>query len=269
MLAGSFPSLLQSTVWVTAPSTSVYNCIAWSIGLDDRWINPLSPLSAFQAQYQTWGQKGTTLLSSSADVDGWGTSTTDTTHGSKTYKGVYLASSLWESKLGASLRITHDRQGLQGSTYGSVIASFSPGYAFVGMELRTMDAGDDFRADHLAVVTEAIQRISPDLRSRFEAAYAAWEATWFQGKLAFTNDTHDFAQGEAFNAVKALGAPILPLVVEKLLDRNNFVALLLYDVLQPATELVIHYAEGDPNQIEGEQGRARRTVHRWLAAQAK
>ena len=276
MLSGLFPSLPQSKVWVTGPGTPMsspfppaYNCIAWSLSLDDRWINPDSPLTAFQTQYQGWGQKSTTLLSPSADIDGWGTSV-EMTHGSKNYTGVSVGvSGLWESKLGQNLRITHDRQGLQGTTYGQVLTSFIPGYSVTTMELRHMTHWDELREDEEAILQDRITAIPADQRARFEAAFAAWEATWFKGKLAFSNNTHDFAQSPEFVPLKAMGPSILPLVIAKMCDPNRFVALVLYDTLQSSPELLVRYSEGDPYRLEGEQARAQRTIRRWIATQGK
>jgi hypothetical protein len=266
-LARAFPYLEQKSVWVTGPSSDVYNCIAWSLGLDDRWLNPPNPLSAFDALYQHWGQKATTPLANDATIDGWGLSTNDPKHGSKAYTGVSLAADLWESKLGPSMRITHRRQGVRGSTYGQVIVSFHPGFILSQRELRIVDANEDPRADQLAVLSSSVERVSPELRERFQMAYTAWQSTWFHGELAFTNDTRDFSRGQTFDALKAMGTAILPLVVEKLLQSDNFPTLVLYDVLQPDPDLVIRYSPEDPRQIEGEQARARRTVLLWIAAQ--
>ncbi len=63
----------------------------------------------------------------------------------------------------------------------------------------------------------------------------------------------------------ALGPEILPLVVEKVADPENFLALQLYDAIQPSERLVIQFGPDDERILEGEQGRAQRTVQAWFA----
>jgi hypothetical protein len=61
-----------------------------------------------------------------------------------------------------------------------------------------------------------------------------------------------------------MGPAILPLVVEKLADPENFLALQLYDAIQPDEHLIVQYGPEDERIVEGEQGRARRVVQTWL-----
>lgn len=128
VLSTDFPYLNTDRVMVTDEANPLYNCIAYSMGLEDRWIDPESPLSSFQQQYQNAkilyyapnNYSVTSTLDYNADVDGWGTSDRNMPHGSKRYSGT-----TWESKLGRYLRITHDRLGLMGNLYGDVQTSFN------------------------------------------------------------------------------------------------------------------------------------------------
>ena len=63
----------------------------------------------------------------------------------------------------------------------------------------------------------------------------------------------------------ALGSAIMPLVVKQLADPENFMALQLYDAIQPDPGLVVHFEPDDERILEGEQGRARRVVQAWFA----
>ena len=63
----------------------------------------------------------------------------------------------------------------------------------------------------------------------------------------------------------ALGPEVLPLVVEKLADPENFLRIQLYDAMQPNERMVIHFGPDDERILEGEQGRARRVVNAWFA----
>jgi len=107
--------------------------------------------------------------------------------------------------------------------------------------------------------------VPPDVRSKFEDAFQAWKDTWFEGGLAISSVPQTRAVGREFDALVALGPRILPLLVEKLAEPDNFLALTLYDAIQPDEKLVVQFAAGDERVLEGEQGRARRVVHAWFA----
>ncbi len=102
------------------------------------------------------------------------------------------------------------------------------------------------------------------LRTAFDAAFNAWKDTWFSGGLAVSSDPHNRAVGKEFDALIALGPQILPLVIDKLADTDNFLALQLYDAIQPDQRLVVQYGPDDERILEGEQGRARHVVQTWL-----
>jgi hypothetical protein len=102
------------------------------------------------------------------------------------------------------------------------------------------------------------------LRAAFDAAFNNWKETWFTGGLAVSSDPHTRTVGKEFDALIALGPPILPLVVEKLVDPENFLALQLYDAIQPDQRLVVQYGPDDERILEGEQGRACRVIRSWL-----
>ena len=107
--------------------------------------------------------------------------------------------------------------------------------------------------------------VDPDLRRAFEDAFGAWKQTWFSGGLAINSNPHSRAVGKEYDALIALGPEIMPLVVEKLADPENFFALQLYDAIQPDEKLVVHFEADDERILEGEQGRARRAVNAWFA----
>lgn len=103
--------------------------------------------------------------------------------------------------------------------------------------------------------------------STFEKAFSEWKATWFNGGLAISSNPNSRAIGKEFDALIALGPVILPLVVEKLADPENFFVLQLYDALQPNEKLLVQIGPDDERILEGEQGRARRVVQAWFANQ--
>lgn len=116
-----------------------------------------------------------------------------------------------------------------------------------------------------ARVAAEVARVPSDLKARFDAAFEAWQKSWFRGRMAFNSDTRHRAAGPEFDALVALGDAILPLVVEKMHDPDNFIALVLYDRLQKDEKLRVRYAPRDPQAHEGEHARALRTARAWLA----
>jgi hypothetical protein len=128
-LSGLFPGLVQANVWVTDDATPVYNCIAFSLGIVNMWINPPQPLATFQALYNGAPYNHPTVVTGApgAQIDGWGTPavgpTNVMTHGSRVTTSTKVG--LWESKLGQYLRITHGRPELTGAQYGRTVTSFN------------------------------------------------------------------------------------------------------------------------------------------------
>jgi hypothetical protein len=123
-LKKSFP-LLRDDFQITDEATGRYNCIAWSLGFTNRWINPGQPISNFIEQYRRSGCKRYEKLSPLASIDCWAKGD-ESTHGSKKYS---LPGDLWESKCGSYFRITHGREELKSPSYGEIFVSFGqPGF---------------------------------------------------------------------------------------------------------------------------------------------
>lgn len=89
-------------------------------------------------------------------------------------------------------------------------------------------------------------------------------STWFSGPLAISSDPSSRAHSPEFQSLVELGQQILPLVIEKLADPANFLALTLYDTIQPAQTLIVQYDPDDDRILGGEQGRARAVVEAYL-----
>jgi hypothetical protein len=115
------------------------------------------------------------------------------------------------------------------------------------------------------VLAAQIRALPSELRAEFERAFREWKESWFRGGLAVSSDPHTRAVGTEYDALIALGPAILPLVVEKLADPENFLALQLYEAIQTDANLLVQIEPGDPRIVEGEQGRARRVVLAWFA----
>ena len=89
-LKKDFPNLDVNNISVTGEATGTYNCIAYSMGITNKWIDPESFYNDFIEQYKnaktlygsSCNYEQTSTEGSNATVDGWGTSSIDMTHGS-------------------------------------------------------------------------------------------------------------------------------------------------------------------------------------------
>lgn len=93
----------------------------------------------------------------------------------------------------------------------------------------------------------------PDLVEEFDNKYDAWKATWWLSHNS--TDPATRAAGDEFKALVALGPKIVPLVVNRLLDPNDFIAVVLCinisDIKTLIKKLLIllidHRLEADPS----------------------
>jgi hypothetical protein len=128
----SFP-YLGTSFEVMAPRTKVYNCIAWSVGVTNRWVWPGTTISAFDQLYGNYGFRrvrtgrlgkgdfqmvpGVQKIVLYAVVK---KGKLKCTHGAR-----QLPDGSWTSKLGKLPRIRHlTPQALNGPSYGRPIAVY-------------------------------------------------------------------------------------------------------------------------------------------------
>ncbi len=264
---GYFPSLNVDQAVVTGEVSTVYNCISWTVGVPDRWLWPGGSISDFDTFYRGFGF----VRAGDGPIAAWGHSTSNMTHGSISGPG---HGPRWESKCGGDLRIQHGLDELVGSSYGRVVAFYRRSRlleaefaAILEKRMKEKTSKTYLTAAEKKVLREQVHTVSTEGRTAFEAAFSAWKDTWFSGGLAISSNPHSRAVGKEFDALIALGPAILPLIVEKLADPENFLALQLYDSMQPYERLVVHFEPADERVLEGEQGRARRVVQAWFANQ--
>jgi hypothetical protein len=262
---GYFPNLDVNHAVVTGEVSTVYNCISWTVGVTNRWLWPGNTLASFDTFYRGFGF----VRAGDGTIAAWGLSTSNMTHGSVSGPG---HGPRWESKCGSDLRIQHGLNELVSSSYGRVLAFYR--------RSRTLPAPyevarEDVMKEKLArsylstaqkrALKEEKKKIPEELRAAFDQAFAAWKSSWFSGGLAISSSPHTRAVGKEYDALIALGPAILPLVVEQLADPENFLALQLYDALQPDEKLLVQFEPDDERILEGEQGRAQRVVQAWFA----
>jgi hypothetical protein len=120
-------------------------------------------------------------------------------------------------------------------------------------------AADTITLEQRARLDAEIAQLPPDLRARFDEHYRDWVKTWDRPDILISSNSKAVRNSEEFRALVSLGPRILPRVVDKLLQPEEFFALQLYDVLQDRPEL------RDDGWDLGEQRRALATARRWLS----
>jgi hypothetical protein len=136
MIAGlsrDFPQLSRSSK-PASPATTTYNCIAWALGLNDRWWWPQNPdaywpltcpeevtIPAFKAVFAVFGfeQCKDGRLENGYEKIALYAKWNQPTHAAR-----QLRSGQWTSKCGRNVDIEHKLRELEGEKYGHVVMYF-------------------------------------------------------------------------------------------------------------------------------------------------
>lgn len=256
-----FPSInVDLQPRVTGEATRAYNCIAWTVGLTNQWINPKQSLADWDAFYAPYGY----AQADAGEIAVWKTPAAYTHGCIATSEGGFN----WESKCGGSLRILHQLPELVGAIYGDVFVYYKkqPSAPSGVVQVRTGTPAPHAMNEHqrAARLHDAVKGVPSGVRREFDEQFDAWSKTWFEGPLALSSDTRTRADGYSYSALLGMGPEIIPLVVEKLEDPANFMAVQLLVDLSSETTLL---NAADPRALapgEGEQARARRLVDAYL-----
>jgi hypothetical protein len=130
----SFPQL-GSNFEVLGPSTPTYNCIAHSLGIHYRWVNPQTgpsnnPLNQMDQMYKAQGYVRLTkldcrLVAGKQKVVVYATLTADRRIKAVTHAAMQSEDGTWTSKLGKLALIRHlTPQALNGPVYGQPVAVY-------------------------------------------------------------------------------------------------------------------------------------------------
>ncbi len=263
-LVGDLPNLTRADAWITDEPTHLYNCIAYSVGITDRWSNPPQPLNAFQALYNRHPYNHPTVGTDSPDatIDGWATPKNgpiirEMTHGSR--RSTSEEAPLWESKLGSDFRITHGRGELLSDLYGRVVTSFSDG----GVMAEGLYQEPELTKVEVESVRTRPAHVSPELRSSFQSLLAALRESWRSPEKRYLSDSGAYAAGPEFEALAALGLEALPLVLEEMIESpSGFLLLPVLELWTARDDLV---SGSSREELESQQSRARRAVRELLA----
>jgi hypothetical protein len=258
---GYFPDLDVDRAQVTAEQSGVYNCISWTVGVTNRWIWPGETLALFDKFY-----KGLGFVRDDAngEVAAWGFNASSMTHGSIAVGGRW-----WESKCGRDLRILHEKDELVGASYGHIITRYRKARDAARSVKSRLGKGTStmvqLSRNQQSVLKKAVTQCPKALRKEFALRYARWlDAIQRTPRVQVSSDPAAVRHLDEFRDLVALGESIVPLIVEKLVDPGQFMAVQVYEALVSDSEKAVRR---DPRDIlEGEQGKAARTVQHWLAA---
>lgn len=259
----SFPLLDVDFTIVTGEPTTDYNCISWTVGVTNYWHWPgylLSDFDNFYAQFNL-------VRKTKGHVAAWGISNSNMTHGCISGP---THGPCWESKCGSLARIQHCLNELNGPVYGHVIAYYGSKYRifkpFIPKYLRQyMRELKTFNDEEKRKIRELIKPIPRSVTDRFEKHFKAWKAGWFKGDMALISDPYKRLELKEFASIKAMGKDILPLLGKKLMDESNFMALPAFEKIAANKKLVIPIHSASEQVLEGEQGRAYRTMKNYLS----
>lgn len=258
-----FPLLDVDFTIVTDEPSFAYNCISWTVGVTNYWHWPGSTLTDFDNFYNQFNL----IRKTKGHVAAWGHADNNITHGCISGPS---HGPCWESKCGSLARIQHCLNELNGPVYGHVIAYYGwkrivrPPF-FPKYLLKYMKETRIFNPEEIQLIKRLINEIPADTQKSFESKFKDWKGSWMKGSLASVSDPYARTKSGEFRELKAMGKTIVPLVVSKLMDETNFLALSLFEALADK-KMMIRIDATDEKVLEGEQGRAYRTVKNYLGS---
>lgn len=267
-----FPGLDVERAMVSGERAIEYNCVSWTVGVTTYWLWPGSHIENFDKFYESHGY----TRAPRGPIAVWGHGLSEIAHAGISGLG---HGPRWESKCGSDLRIQHGLDELAGDSYGRVVAFYSrkkhvleeagayyePGS--VSSLTRVQEVmGEKTEQNH--ALESVIRKIDEQTISEFEARFSTWAQTWRAHHTAHLSNPAFVKDSKEFVALMKMGTAIVPLIVQKLTNPRNFFALQLYDTLQPEVDktAIVHIDPEDDAMLEGEQGRAARTVERWVSS---
>ncbi len=266
LLNENFPRLDYSNAVVYGPSTTNYNCFAYSMGLNHRWIEFRTwmecddgyryAMSKFGSAYNYYDYYDGTFAHMAV---AWGLATP--LHA--------VSKSEWQnpcsySKMGRMWLLWHTDEALTNNgIYGFPTKRYFPAKTRTRATEEISEASQEnitFSQDELAFIYKK-SGVSKE-KTRFESLFNEWKEAW---NWSLSNNTASTRQLPQYADLKAMGKDIIPLLIEKMVaEEDNFFAIRLYEDLQDNPDLIIRYAPDDPCVLEGLQQTTKKTIKKWL-----
>lgn len=277
---------------IVGPQDPTYNCIAWSIEDYSMWLE--YPLYAgidefveFYTQMQHSYHKTPTTLRPTNSDDPFGVidlfaKNNIPTHASRRTNS-FSYPDYFESKLGSSYTIRDVRSAVTGPTYGDRFLSMYPLTSItisrtqietIKTLVKNANPEISFSTNDINIIRQEVEKIS-FLRDQFEALFEKWKYEWNQGYMKFSNNTRDAVTMQEFKDLATLGKPIIPFIIEKMLDKSNFFAVRLYEELhdeslsqeQRKVQLKAKIAADKKILYQSVQNEAAIAVQNWIQVQ--
>lgn len=130
-LVACFPKLARTQFVLTSPADEKYNCIAWAAGDSKKWWEPdpwgiyfwpqAAPRSYdLNAYLEAFRQLGYTLCEDAIDELGSTKIAVFAKGKSPTHAARQVGPTVWTSKLGRQVDISHELEALEGDEYGRI-----------------------------------------------------------------------------------------------------------------------------------------------------
>ena len=92
--------------------------------------------------------------------------------------------------------------------------------------LRTTDDGVALTAEDMQAVKDKAAAVSPEIRQKFDKALTAWrQAIEGNARMRMSSSTYSYMELPESEVLKSMGGEIIPLIMEKLLVKDNFYLL--------------------------------------------
>jgi hypothetical protein len=127
-----------------------------------------------------------------------------------------------------------------------------------------MKLKNEFTKEELNRLKAMIKEVPQQTAADFEKRFSSWKKIWHTGSNALSTDPYIRTKTAEYRELVALGKAILPLLVRKLTDESNFLALPAFEELAGKKHIIRIHAAGEKD-LEGEQVRAFRTAKNWMA----
>ncbi len=153
-----------------------------------------------------------------------------------------------------------NREGLNIDIYGSISNSYE------GSLSKCSKIGDtiiELTKSEQEVISQNAQKVKSDIRSKFERLHSDWyDASREDMRVLLSSSMYSRMEVPEFDKLLEMGEEIIPLVLEKMMDRKYFFTQVLYEALMGNKPILMNAVDNDV--IRSYQDRAQLLVREWI-----
>ncbi|MCD4785100.1 MAG: hypothetical protein K8T10_14895 [Candidatus Eremiobacteraeota bacterium] len=212
-----FPKLDVDKAVVSGEASHKYNCISWTVGETEQWFWPpemypdQSEREAFDSFYASYGLKP----NDKGEVARW-KNNEGLTHGSISGEG---HGPRWESKCGSLVRIQHERDELESTTYGWIDGYYAKEKGSIEMNPYTkMQIPENVKKE----VAQKANNVDPATRKKFDSLYNKWTEFRKKPDIQFSSNPASHCKTDSFKEITQMGDSAVPLLMEKITKGDFF-----------------------------------------------